>query len=88
MRTPEEAFVQAYRILKDLEAIGVDNPHIALYSDGSGSVHLGPVERLKGIEAQKIFEIIGSRRVSWNSSEQDATISFCTALRTGVEDFV
>lgn len=84
----EKAFGSAARMLRELKALGVREPWVKLFFDGSGEVHLGSAGDLEraGLTPEQVHDVVGSARTlgwperSTEEAEADYTVRFCEVL--------
>ena len=81
----ERYFVHAHRVLRELKKAGCHLPSIQLFSDGSGSLHLGPVSSFTRKQKEKAKALIRSVRASPYSTEDDYILDFFHGLHEGIK---
>ncbi len=80
LEATKTAFANAAVMIHKLKELGVAQPRVELYSDASGRVYLGAKKDLEKVSAGQVFEVIGSRRVSFSSTEAEVSVDFCRVL--------
>ena len=77
------AFKNARVMLNRLIEIGVVNPSVTLYHDGSGRINISSSEALqkKKIEPEQVYDICGTRRTSPFGGADEVVLDFCESMK-------